>query len=199
MADASHTDTSTHAATVEDAAAHDAATAGQHTETTEASGGLPQFQFQHWPGQIAYLLILFVILYVLMSRVFAPRIRKIFDEREATISGALASAKQVQAEAAAQSEQARLAVAGARVGAQRTAAEAKSRAEAEAKLRQGEADAQLSAKMNEAETAIRASRDAALANVNTVAVDVAQAIVEKLTGTAASSDQVVAALAERQD
>ena len=29
-----------------------------HTTTTEAehgSGGLPQFQFQHWGGQIAYL------------------------------------------------------------------------------------------------------------------------------------------------
>ena len=92
MADASHTETSPHAATVEDAAAHDAATAGQHTGATEASGGLPQFQFQHWPGQIAYLLILFAILYVLMSKVFAPRIRRIFDERAEAIGGALVNA-----------------------------------------------------------------------------------------------------------
>src|SRR5437016_3770012 len=84
-------------------------------------------------SQIAYLLILFAILYVLMSRVFAPRIRKIFDEREATIGGAIASAKQVQAEAAAQAAAAKGALAEARSKAQRTALDAKAKVEAETK------------------------------------------------------------------
>lgn len=105
MADAQHT-TTTHALPVEEAAQADAAAIAQHGGATAdghgASGGLPQFQFQHWGGQIAYLLILFAILYVLMAKVFAPRIRRIFDEREQTISGALASARQVQTEAEAQ-------------------------------------------------------------------------------------------------
>jgi F-type H+-transporting ATPase subunit b len=115
--------------TVESAAEHDAATLGQHGATTEtaAEGGLPQFQFQHWAGQIGYLLILFVILYFLMSRVFVPRIRRIFDEREQTIGGALASARSVQAEASAQAEAAQQSLVEARAKAQRTAAEAKAK------------------------------------------------------------------------
>jgi F-type H+-transporting ATPase subunit b len=198
MADAPSTETVTHAPTVEQAAGHDAATLGNHTETTAAhgSGGLPQFEMQHWAGQIAYLLVLFAILYVLMSKVFAPRIRRIFDEREATISGALASAKQVQAEAAAQADEAQRGLADARSKAQRTATEAKSKADAEAKARQADAEAALNAKMAEAEAGIRASRDAALAHVGEVATDTAQAIVEKLTGEAAPREQVEAALAE---
>jgi F-type H+-transporting ATPase subunit b len=193
MADAPHTETVTHAPTVEQAAGHEAATLGNHTETTAAhgsSGGLPQFELQHWAGQIAYLLILFAILYVLMSKVFGPRIRRIFDEREATISGALASAKQVQAEAAAQADEAQRGLAESRAKAQRTATEAKTKA------RQADAEAALNAKMAEAEAGIRASRDAALVHVGEVAADTAQAIIEKLTGEAAPRDQVEAALAE---
>lgn len=199
MADASHTDTTAHATTVEKAAENDASSLGQHTETGgHASAGLPQFQFEHWPGQVAYLLILFAILYVLMSRVFTPRIRKIFDEREATISGALASARQVQTEAAAQAEEARQALAQSRASAQKTAADTKAKADAEAKARQAEVDAQLAAKVSEAEVGIRAARDAAMASVSAVAVDAAQGIIEKLTGTPAPPEQVNAALATLQ-
>lgn len=168
------------------------------TEQPEASAGLPQFQFQHWAGQIAYLLILFAILYVLMSRVFAPRIRKIFDERERTINDAIASAKLVQAEAATQAEAARAALAGARGKAQKTAADAKAKAETEAKARQAVEEAKLNERLAVAETEIRAARDAAMTNVNAVATETAQAILEKLTGKAASTDQLDAALAKLQ-
>ena len=77
--------------------------------TTEAAhggkheaGGLPQLEFQHWFGQIVYLIFLFAILYFLIARVFAPRMRRVFEERESTISGAIATARQVQAEASGQ-------------------------------------------------------------------------------------------------
>src|SRR4051812_19947315 len=98
-------------------------TPAQTGGTAEAhSAGLPQFQIQHWGGQIGYLLILFVVLYVLVSKVYAPKIRRIFDERAQAITGALASAKQVQAEAAAQSAAAEQALSDARAKATATAA-----------------------------------------------------------------------------
>lgn len=181
-----------HVITVEDAAGHAAAT-GEHTE---ASGGLPQFQFQHWGGQIGYLLILFVITYVLMSKVFGPRIRRVFDERAESISGALASARQVQAEAAAQAEAAEKAISEARASAGRTAADAKSKAAAEAAERQAALEAELSAKLGEAEKRIRASRDKAMGNVSTIASETAEAIVKKLTGEAPNAASLKAALAK---
>ena len=185
--------------TVEKTAENAAATAGPHHAATEAAeGGLPQFEFQHWGGQIAYLLILFVLLYLLMSRLFVPRMRKVFDERARTISEALSSAKQVQAEAAAQAEAARQALNDARAHAQRTAADAKAKVAAEAKARQDALEAELSAKLGQAEDRIRASRDAAMSSVGQVASDTAAAIVEKLTGAAAPEGALSAALAQHQ-
>jgi F-type H+-transporting ATPase subunit b len=165
--------------------------------TTEAhSSGLPQFEFQHWGGQIGYLLILFVILYVLMSKVFTPRIRRVFDERAEAIGGALASARQVQAEAASQAEAAEKALAEARAGAGRTAADAKAKAAGEAAERQGALEAELNAKLGAAEQRIRASRDAAMGNVSAIATETAEAIVKKLTGAAPSAAAVKAAMAK---
>lgn len=198
---AEQTQTIAHPPSVERAAENDAKTIAQPAATTGAaqeSAGLPQFQFQHWPGQIAYLLILFAILYFLMSRVFTPRIRKVFDERASTIADALSTARSVQAEAASQAEAGRKALAEARSKAQKTALDAKAKSAAEAAERQGAQEAQLHARLAEAEAAIRVSRDKALGEVRGIASEAASAIVEKLTGTKASDAAVTAALTELQ-
>jgi F-type H+-transporting ATPase subunit b len=160
----------------------------------EHSAGLPQFQFQHWGGQIGYLLILFVALYILMSKVFAPRIRRVFDERARVISEALTSARAVQTEAADQAEAAKRALAEARASAQKTAADAKAKAGAEAAEREAALEAELGAKQAQAEERIRVARDGAMSQLATVATDAAQAMVEKLTGAKVSRDDVAAAV-----
>jgi hypothetical protein len=54
-----------------------AALEGAHAGTAPAEhgggGGLPQFDFQYWGGQIVWLLLIFSVLYFLMARVFIPR------------------------------------------------------------------------------------------------------------------------------
>ncbi|MCF8505849.1 MAG: hypothetical protein K9G59_13140 [Caulobacter sp.] len=171
-----------------------------HTTTTEAehgSGGLPQFQFQHWGGQIAYLLVLFVILYVLISRVFTPRMRRVLDERASTIATALDTARQVQAEALDQARTGEAEVAEARARSQRVAAEARAKAAADSAAVAAVEDAKVAEKVAAAEAQIQKARDAAMANVAGIAEDIASAIVAKLTGTAPAAADVKAALAGR--
>ncbi len=181
-------------------APHTVAPADTHATTEAAhggehgSGGLPQFEFQHWFGQIVYLVFLFVILYALIAKVFAPRMRRVFDERASTISTAVETARQVQAEAAGQAEQAKAEVADARARARATAAAAKARVTEEANRRAAEEEAVVSARIAEAETAIGKTRDAAMANVASIATDTASAIVEHLTGKAATAAEVTAAV-----
>ena len=171
------------------AAAHGSTTAAEHS-----SGGLPQFQFEHWGGQIAYLLILFVALYVLMAKVFAPRMRRVLDERAATIANAVSSAKALQAEADVQAEAAKRALAEARAAAQRTALEAGAKAAAAAHAQKAALDAELSVKQAEAEGQIRVARDAAMQQLTVVATEAAEAMLEKLTGAKTPRAAVAAAV-----
>ncbi|MDP2116593.1 MAG: hypothetical protein Q8J71_04275 [Brevundimonas sp.] len=160
----------------------------------EESGGLPQFEFQHWGGQIVYLLFLFALLYLLIARVFAPRMRRIFDERASTIATAIETARQVQAEAAGQAEAAKREVDEARAGARATAAAAKARVTDEANRRAAAEEAVVSARIAEAETAIGKTRDAAMTNVSTIAAGTAAAIVERLTGVGVTDAEAAAAV-----
>jgi F-type H+-transporting ATPase subunit b len=99
----------------------------------------------------------------------------------------------VQAEADAQAQAARLALADARDHAHRTAAEAKAKAAAASKARQAVLEAELNEKLAEAETRIRASREAAMTGVAGVAHETAAAIIEKFTGLAPAEGELEAA------
>jgi F-type H+-transporting ATPase subunit b len=160
-------------------------------------GGLPQFEFQYWGGQIVWLLIIFALLYILLGRVFVPRLRRVIDEREQTIAHAIEQARSVQGEAEEQRRIAQAEVDEARGRAQRLAAEARAKAAAESAERQASEDARVAEKIAEAETRIRAARDAAMANVGAIATDTAAAIVEKLTGKPAAKGEIAAAIAAR--
>ena len=170
---------------------------GETHTSTEADhgsgGGLPQFEFQHWGGQIIYLVFLFVVLYLLIAKIFAPRMRRVFDEREQTITQAVSDARSVQAEAQGQAEAAQAELAEARAASRRTAGAAKARVAEDVARRQAEQEARLAERVGEAEGRIAAMRDKAMAQVDAVASDTTQAIVEKLTGKAASAAELNAA------
>ncbi|MCR5873270.1 hypothetical protein LRS10_03120 [Phenylobacterium sp. J426] len=150
-------------------------------------GGLPQFRFEYWGGQIVWLLILFAILYFLFARVFTPRYRKIIETRQSTIDGALEEARRVQAEADSQAQAVKAEIDQARANARRVVADANAKAAAELARSQAAEDARLNGELEEAEQRIRAMRDGALANVEAIATDTAQAIVQKLTGSAVTA------------
>ncbi|WP_292062564.1 hypothetical protein [Brevundimonas sp. UBA7664] len=179
-------------------APHSVAVADTHasTEAThgEGGGGLPQFEFQHWFGQIVYLIVLFALLYWLMAKVFVPRLRGVIDQRAATIADAVSAARQVQAEAAGQAEAAKAEVEAARASSRSMAAAAKARVTETANARAAEEEAVVNARIAEAETAIGKTRDAAMTNVGAIASDTAAAIVERLTGKAPTAAEASAAV-----
>jgi F-type H+-transporting ATPase subunit b len=168
------------------------------TETTGAeahgSGGLPQLQFEHWAGQIVWLLLIFAVLFVVLSKILLPKVGGTIKGRADKIAGDIADARRLKDEAEAQAAAAQGELAQARANAQKTAAEAKAKAQAEADARQAKEDAVLAEKLGEADARIKASRDAAMSNVRAVASETAQAITEKLTGKAATAAEIDAAL-----
>ena len=163
----------------------------------ESGGGLPQFEFEHWGGQIVWLFLIFAVLYILLAKVFVPRLRKIQDTRAATIAEAVTQARSVQAEAEAQAKAAQAEIDEARARARGLAVEAKAKAAAELAASQKAEDARLQAQMDEAEARIRGLRDQAMSNVRGIAGETAQAMVEKLTGQKVTAAEIDAALAAR--
>lgn len=181
----------------------DATHGHEMTEGTEAAhgggeGGLPQLKFEYWGGQIFWLLILFVIFYALVAKVFVPRLRGVIDTRAQTIADAVAAARKVQDEADDQAKTAAREVAEARANAQKIASDARARAKAEASEREAKIEAELAERLAKAEGEIMAARDKAMTSVSGIAADTAQALVAKLIGTAPADAAVKAAVAKAQ-
>jgi F-type H+-transporting ATPase subunit b len=157
------------------------------------AGGLPQFDVGAWPGQAAWLVIFFVIVLVLMTRVFVPRIGGGIAEREGKISGDVREARHLKEQADAQAAAAQAEMAQARAQAMKLAADARARAQAELAAQLAAEDAKFAATAAEAEARITAAREAAMTHLDEIAGEAARAIVSKLTGQAPTAAELSAA------
>jgi F-type H+-transporting ATPase subunit b len=168
-----------------------------HEGTSEpaASGGLPQFDPQWWPGQIFWFLVIFTAVFLLMRYVFVPRIGGTIDARDDKIEGDIAEARALKDQADAEAQTAAAETATARAASQKLAADARAKAQAEIAARLAEEEAKLGQTIEAAEARIRAARDEAMGHVRTIASDTAGAIVARLTGKAASAAELNAAMA----
>jgi F-type H+-transporting ATPase subunit b len=175
------------------------ATATAVAKTTEgtaapakAEEGLPQFDQTKWPGQIAWFLIVFFVVFLLSKFVFVPKIGGAIDERDGKIDGDIAQARKLKADADAAADAAASDLAAARASAQKVASDARSKAQAESMAKLAEEEAKLATTTSAAEARIAKARDAAMGNVASIASDTASAIVEHLTGSAATAKELAA-------
>jgi F-type H+-transporting ATPase subunit b len=167
-----------------------------HTEAPEGHGGFPPFQSQHFPSQLFWLTLTFLLLYVLMARIALPRIGAIFAERSKRIAEDLAAAQGLKEQSEAANAAYEKALADARARAQSIANATRERQASEAEAVQKRLEAELHERLAAAERSIAATQAAAMANVRTIAADAASAIVERLIGKAPAEQEVAAALGD---
>ena len=154
----------------------------------------PPFDATTFGSQLFWFAIVFTTLYVMISRVIAPRIAGIIEDRRARIANDLAEAGKMQARAQTAGEAHEKALADARANAQKIAQDTRNKLNADADAKRKSLESELSARLVAAEKQVAEMKAKALGNVETVAADATAAIVEKLLGKAPSADAVAAAV-----
>jgi F-type H+-transporting ATPase subunit b len=158
------------------------------TAHTEAEGGhkapFPPFQKDTFASQLVSLLIAFVALYLIVSRIALPRVGSLLDERQKKIEGDLAGAQALRDESDAALKAYESELAAARSRAQAIGTETREKLNAASEAERKTLEERLSVKLAEAEKTIAATREAAMSNVRSIASDAAIAIVQRLTGLA---------------
>jgi F-type H+-transporting ATPase subunit b len=154
----------------------------------------PPFDKQSFPSQLLWLVLSFLALYLLMSRIALPRIGALLEARGKQIEADFNEANRLKAESDATSAAYQQALAEARGRAQALAHEAHARAVAEAEELRKTTEAAHNARIAEAEKAIAERRSAAMVNVESIAPEAATAIVERLTGVTPTARDVADAV-----
>lgn len=147
-----------------------------------------------YASQIFWLLITFGLLYFVVGRGMVPKIQATVDAREGRIAGDLAAAEAARAEADRVEAAWRAEMDAARVAAMAETNAAKARATHAFESQVKAADADLAERLGHHDLAIANAKAAAMANLQTVAVDAARDLVVKLSGVqvdeAAAADAV---------
>jgi F-type H+-transporting ATPase subunit b len=168
---------------------------------TEAPGGphkgpFPPFNPETFASQLVWLTITFVALYVLVDRVMLPRVEGILKLRRDTIARDLAEAQQRKTEADEALAVYEKSLADARNRGQALAHQLREQQAGEAEAARKALDQSLNAQFAEAEKSIAKAKVAAMGNVRGIAAEAANAIVERMIGSAPARAAVDAAVAD---
>ena len=153
------------------------------------SQGLPQLDISTWPSQVFWLVVVFGIGYVFISRMVTPRIGSVLEERRDRLDDDLGRAREASAEAS----QVRADYEAALESARNEAAEFSRKAATEAQLAADQANAKAAKKMAtkvaNAETKLAAARAEAEDNLVAVATEAAMDTAKQLAGVKATKAQ----------
>lgn len=155
---------------------------------------MPQFDPAIFSPLLVWLAVTFVALYVLMSKFALPKVATIIDQRSERIEGNLAKAEQLKSDAAAVLAAYEKAIADARAAAQAELAKAAAEIAAETARREADFAKRLGEQTKIAEGRIKATQAEALAQVKSIASDLAAGIANKLTGAGVDQSSAGAAV-----
>ena len=159
---------------------------------------MPQLVIADFTPQLVWLLITFVALYVILSRLVLPRIAGTLGNRENRLKSDIERAERLRAEAEAALADYQKAIAQARAGAQAELQKAAAELAEEAARREAALAAEVNARTREAEASIASAKQAALANIRSVAGEAVRELVARLAGVQPEMSAVEAALQAAQ-
>jgi F-type H+-transporting ATPase subunit b len=169
--------------------------AGAHTEADGGhGGGFPPFDSSTFASQLVSLLIAFVALYLIVSKIALPRVGSVLDERQKAIEGDLATAQKLRDESDAALKAYESELAAARSRAQAIGAETREKLNAASDAERKTLEQRLTVKIADAEKTIAATRESAMTNVRGIAAEAAAAIVQRLAGIVPDSKSLDSAV-----
>ena len=146
--------------------------------------GMPQLDFKNpltvW--QVVWGAVIFVLLYLALSRLALPRVAAVIEDRQGRIDGDLEAARQAKSDADRAVDELRRARREATAEAQANLDRVVAEAREQAARRTREMNARLEAELASAEAQIGAERQRAMGALRGIASETAQLLVERVTG-----------------
>ncbi len=151
---------------------------------------MPQLDPTWFVSQIFWLIIMFGILYILMSKVALPPVDKVLEDRQKRIEDDIRRATELKEEAEAALKNYEDALKGANAEAKKIISDAKDEMAALSAKKDKELTERLAHQVKQSEEGLEKAKAAALKEVKKMSEELAIAMVEKLTGIKPSAKDV---------
>ena len=151
---------------------------------------MPQLDPTWFVSQIFWLIVMFGILYILMSKVALPPVDKVLEDRQKRIEDDIRRATELKEEAEAALKNYEDALKGANAEARKIIADAKDEMAALSAKKDKELTEKLAHQVKQSEEGLEKAKAAALKEVRKMSLELATAMVEKLTGVKPSAKDI---------
>ena len=161
-----------------------------------AGAGMPQLDSTYWASQAFWLVLIFTLLYLVLSKMFIPKIKESLDDRENKIKDDLDEAQKLKFVAEEKLREYEITIEKTKKEAQRVIFESKNKLSFEIQNKKKEIEKEIDAEVKNAEKEIENLKKDSLISISTISEDMASKVIEMVSGEPLNQSSIKAAVLE---
>ena len=161
-----------------------------------AEAGMPQLDPTYWASQAFWLILIFTLLYLALSKIFIPKIKESIDDRENKIKDDLDEAQKLKLIAEEKLKEYELTVEEAKKEVLKTLFVSKNKLSLEIQNKKKKFEKEIEIEIEKAEKEIVNLKRDSLKSISTISEEMASRVIEQISGEPMNQSSVKAAILE---
>ena len=147
-----------------------------------AEAGMPQLDPEYWPSQVFWLIIIFLTIYILISKIFIPKIKGSIDMREDKIRKDLEEAKTFREQAEFKLKEYNSLMETAKIDVKKIISKSRQKLNEDMRIKREDAQKKIDAEILNAETEIKKFKVDSFNKVNLISQDIVSNLIKDIFG-----------------
>ena len=161
-----------------------------------AEAGMPQLDPTYWASQAFWLILIFTLLYLILSKMFIPKIKESIDDRENKIKDDLDEAQKLKLVAEEKLKEYEITIENAKKEVLKIIFDGKNKLSSEIQNKKKKFEKEIEIELKNAEKEIENLKSDSLTNISTISEEMASKVVELVSGEPLNQSSVKAAVME---
>tara|TARA_Y100000591_G_scaffold271181_1_gene246267 strand:- start:42 stop:617 length:576 start_codon:yes stop_codon:yes gene_type:complete len=161
-----------------------------------AEAGMPQLDSKYWFSQSFWLILIFLFLYLSLSKFFIPKIKDNLDDREKKINDNLDEAKELSELAEKKNMDYENEISNAKKEVAKIITESKKQLDKNISQKKEQFEKELEKEINKAEKEILDLKRSSSKSINLIAEEISTKIIEDITGEKLNNSSIKSSVAE---
>ena len=157
-----------------------------------AKGGMPQLNTEFWASQIFWLILIFSILYIIIWKIFLPKITDIIENRKFKIISDLNETQKLKENAEKKLSEYNKIIEDTKKEAKRIIEDNKKKLEIDIKNKKQKFNEEIEKELMSVEKEIKSLKKSSISSINKIAVEVSSEVIKQLVGTGVNMSNVSA-------
>ena len=159
-----------------------------------AEAGMPQLDPEYWPSQVFWLIIIFLTIYILISKIFIPKIKGSIDMREDKIRKDLEEAKTFREQAELKLKEYNSLMETAKIDVKKIISKSRQKLNEDMRIKREDAQKKIDAEILNAETEIKKFKVDSFNKVNLISQDIVSNLIKDIFGEDLNKSSVEASV-----